>query len=76
MVISLVAKGLTTGEISAHLAEVYGAEVSRQTHLHDHRQGHRGYGGGGLAQQRPDIHLSDLERSRRVLQWLITKPTS
>ncbi|MGW4116134.1 IS256 family transposase [Actinosynnema sp. NPDC004786] len=31
MVISLFAKGLTTGEISAHLAEVYGAEVSRQT---------------------------------------------
>jgi hypothetical protein len=26
-----LAKGLTTGEISAHLAEVYGAEVSRQT---------------------------------------------
>jgi putative transposase len=31
MVISLAAKGLTTGEISAHLAQVYGAEVSRQT---------------------------------------------
>ncbi|WP_369332901.1 IS256 family transposase, partial [Nonomuraea candida] len=31
MVISLAAKGLTTGEISAHLAEVYGAEVSKQT---------------------------------------------
>ncbi len=31
MVISPAAKGLTTGEISAHLAEVYGAEVSRQT---------------------------------------------
>jgi transposase-like protein len=31
MVISLSAKGLTTGEISAHLAEVYGADVSRQT---------------------------------------------
>lgn len=31
MVVSLSAKGLTTGEISAHLAEVYGAEVSRQT---------------------------------------------
>jgi len=31
MVLSLSAKGLTTGEISAHLAEVYGAEVSRQT---------------------------------------------
>jgi Transposase, Mutator family len=31
LVISLSAKGLTHGEISAHLAEVYGAEVSRQT---------------------------------------------
>ncbi|MBS9376053.1 IS256 family transposase [Rhodococcus sp. B50] len=31
MVISLSAKGLTTGEISAHMAEVYGAEVSKQT---------------------------------------------
>jgi len=31
MVISLSAKGLTTGEIAAHLAGVYGAEVSRQT---------------------------------------------
>jgi transposase-like protein len=28
MVISLPAKGLTRGEIAAHLAEVYGAEVS------------------------------------------------
>lgn len=31
MVLSLCAKGLTTGEISAHLAEVYGAQVSRET---------------------------------------------
>ncbi len=31
MVISLVAKGLTTGEVQAHLAEVYKAEVSRDT---------------------------------------------
>jgi transposase-like protein len=31
LVISLAAKGLTTGEISAHLADVYGAEVSRDT---------------------------------------------
>ncbi len=31
LVISLVAKGLTTGEVQAHLAEVYGTEVSRQT---------------------------------------------
>jgi putative transposase len=31
MVLSLSAKGLTHGEISAHLAGIYGAEVSRQT---------------------------------------------
>src|SRR5215218_11098678 len=31
LVISLVAKGLTTGEVQAHLGEVYGAEVSRET---------------------------------------------
>jgi putative transposase len=31
LVISLSAKGLTHGEITAHLAEVYGAEVSKQT---------------------------------------------
>jgi putative transposase len=31
LVISLSAKGLTHGEISAHLEEIYGAEVSKQT---------------------------------------------
>src|SRR2546422_406913 len=31
LVISLVAKGLTTGEVCAHLAEIYGADVSRDT---------------------------------------------
>ncbi|HEX5494850.1 MAG TPA: IS256 family transposase [Mycobacteriales bacterium] len=31
MVLSLSAKGLTHGEITAHLAEVYGASVSKQT---------------------------------------------
>ena len=31
IVISLVAKGLTTGEVQAHLAEIYGARVSRET---------------------------------------------
>jgi transposase-like protein len=31
IVISLGAKGLTTGEVQAHLAEVYGTEVSRET---------------------------------------------
>lgn len=30
-VISLYAKGMTTGEIEAHLAEVYGTEISRET---------------------------------------------
>jgi putative transposase len=31
MVLSLSAKGLTHGDISAHLAEIYGASVSKQT---------------------------------------------
>jgi putative transposase len=31
MVLSLAARGLTSGEISAHFAEVYGASVSRET---------------------------------------------
>ena len=31
MIISLTAKGLTTGEVQAHLAEVYGTSVSRET---------------------------------------------
>jgi putative transposase len=30
-VLSLYAKGLTTGEISAHFAEIYGASVSKET---------------------------------------------
>jgi putative transposase len=31
IVLSLYAKGLTTGEISAHFAEIYDASVSRET---------------------------------------------
>ena len=31
IVLSLSARGLTTGEIAAHFAEVYGATVSRDT---------------------------------------------
>ena len=31
MVLSLYAKGLTTGEISAHFADVYGASVAKDT---------------------------------------------
>jgi putative transposase len=30
MVVSLVARGMTTGDVQAHLAEVYGTSVSRQ----------------------------------------------
>ncbi len=31
MVLSLSAKGLTHGEISAHLAEIYGVQLSKET---------------------------------------------
>ncbi|PXX60344.1 mutator family transposase [Nocardia tenerifensis] len=31
IVLSLTAKGLTTGEVSAHFAEIYGASVSKDT---------------------------------------------
>ena len=31
MVLSLYAHGLTTGEISAHFAQIYGAQVSKET---------------------------------------------
>ena len=31
MVLSLSAKGLTHGEICAHLGEIYGAQVSKET---------------------------------------------
>jgi putative transposase len=31
IVLSLSAKGLTTGEISAHFAEIYGSSVSKET---------------------------------------------
>ncbi|SCD40031.1 Transposase, Mutator family [Streptomyces sp. DvalAA-14] len=60
MVLSLSARGLTHGDISAHLAEVYGASVSKSTistitdkvmdgmaevdDLDDYRQGHGGHG--------------------------------
>jgi putative transposase len=31
VVLSLSARGLTTGEISAHFAQIYGASVSKET---------------------------------------------
>jgi putative transposase len=42
IVLSLSARGLTTGEIAAHFAEVSGAKVSKDTISFDHRRG-----GGG-----------------------------
>ena len=45
VVLSLYAKGLTTGEISAHFAEIYGASVSKETISQDHRPGDRGDAG-------------------------------
>ena len=45
IVLSLYAKGLTTGEISAHFAEIYGASVSKETVSPDHRPGGRGDAG-------------------------------
>src|SRR5215213_6557997 len=41
IVLSLTARGLTTGEISAHFAEVYGASVGKDTISADHRPGGR-----------------------------------
>lgn len=41
VVLSLTAKGLTTGEVAAYFAGVYGASVSKDNHQLDHRQGHR-----------------------------------
>ena len=43
LVISLSAKGLTHGEVSAHLAEVYRRAGVQADHLHDHRPGDRGH---------------------------------
>ena len=42
IVLSLTARGLTTGEIAAHFDEVYGAQVSKDTISRVTRQGDRG----------------------------------
>ena len=41
-VISLYAKGMTTGDIQAHLAEIYDTDISRDTISRDHRRHRRG----------------------------------
>ena len=44
VVLSLYARGLTTGEISAHFAEIYGASVSKDTvsRITENGRGHAG----------------------------------
>ncbi|GGY10210.1 hypothetical protein GCM10010358_73450 [Streptomyces minutiscleroticus] len=66
MVLSLSAKGPTHGEISAHLAEVYGAEVSKQTHLHHYRQGDGRH--GRMAEPSPRPRLPGPVRGRHQRQ--------
>ena len=44
MVLSLYARGLTTGEISAHFADIYGAAVSKDTISRITDKGDRGDG--------------------------------
>jgi hypothetical protein len=63
VVLSLSARELTTGEISAHFAQIYGASVPKETISFDHRPGGRGDGGvagpaagGGL---RRGLHRRD-----------------
>lgn len=64
MVCSLVAKGLTTGEVSAHLAEVYGAQVWKG-HDQPHQRPCAG-GYGRVAQPPAGSGLSgDLHRLHR-----------
>src|SRR4051794_3265675 len=63
--ISLYAKGLTTGEISAHFAEVYGASVSKDR-VADHRPGAGGDAGvdqpAAAAGLRRRLHRRDLRQ--------------
>ena len=51
IVLSLYAKGLTTGDIAAHFADIYDASVSKETVSPDHRPGDRG--DAGLGQPAP-----------------------
>ena len=63
IVLSLTARGLTTGEVAAHFAEVYGA-IGQQGHDQpDHREGDRGDGGVAAPAAGPglpgDLHRRD-----------------
>ena len=51
IVLSLYARGLTTGDIAAHFAEIYDAQVCQGHHLPDHRPG----GGGDASLDQPAV---------------------
>ena len=65
IVLSLTARGLTTGEVAAHFAEVYGATVRQGHHLQDHRQGARG-----------DDRLAATGRWTGSTRWCSSTPSS
>ena len=65
IVLSLYANGLTTGEISAHFAQIYGASVSKETVSPDHRQGPRGDGRPG----QPGRWRRSTPRSSSTRSW-------
>ena len=63
IVLSLYARGLTTGEISAHFADIYDAHGVQGHHPPDHRPGDRGDAGldqpAAGAGLRRDVHRRD-----------------
>jgi putative transposase len=69
MVVSLSAKGLPTGEISAHLAQAYGGAGVQGHHQRDHRPGAGGHGPVAQPAARPDLpghlHRCDPGEDRR-----------
>ena len=60
MVISLVGKGLTTGEVAAHLKEVFGVDTSKETVSAFHRPGAGRHGGMGATRGRT-AQVNDVE---------------
>ena len=68
IVLSLYAKGLTTGEISAHFAEIYGASVSKDD-LPDHRHGGRREAGLGARSTRSTPPSSSTRSTSRCGVW-------
>jgi hypothetical protein len=67
LVVSLSAKGLTTGEISAHLAEIYGAELSKQAILTSPATG-RNVGHGEAELCCCDTRQASVRRDQRASQ--------